>query len=57
MTQLAIHLGRSRTTVSNWANSDEIPSARGFNEMLDKICEILKCTPADLIESSPDKKD
>ena len=40
----------NRVTVSGWANSDEIPAFRNFNETLDQLCEHLNCRVEDLIE-------
>ena len=52
--KLAQLMGVNRVTISGWANSDEVPAFRNFNETLDSLCRYLKCGVADLIERTED---
>lgn len=49
-------MGVHRVTISGWANSDAIPNFGDANATLDKLCNILECTPGDLIVYTPDDK-
>lgn len=54
-TKLADLMGVNRVTVSGWANSDEVPAFRNFNETMNQLCKFLECTPAELIQYTPDE--
>ncbi len=49
-------MGVHRVTVSGWANSDTIPNFGDSNATLDKLCNLLNCTPGDLIVYTPEAK-
>jgi DNA-binding Xre family transcriptional regulator len=53
-TKLAQQMGVNRVTVSNWINSKQIPAFRNPNETLNTICNLLDCTPSDLIVYTKD---
>ena len=55
-TDLAKRLNVNRVTVSNWANSDEVPAFKKPNKVLDDICRELACTPGELILYIPDQE-
>lgn len=52
--RLAELMGVNRVTISGWANSDEVPAFRNFNETLDSLCRHLDCKVADLIDRVED---
>lgn len=54
-TKLAELMGVNRVTISGWANSDEVPAFRNFNETLDQLCRHLSCRVEELIERVEDK--
>jgi putative transcriptional regulator len=45
---LAELMGVNRVTLSGWKNADTMPMIDG--DRLDTFCQLLNCTPADLIE-------
>ncbi len=50
-TRLANLMNVNRVTVSNWKNSDSMPSMDGSR--LNELCCHLRCNPSELIEFSP----
>ena len=53
-TKLAMLMNVNRVTVSGWANSDDVPAFRNFNETLDQLCRHINCRVEELIEHVAD---
>ncbi len=52
---LANHLGMSRASISRLRNTPHDAYPRISGAVLNKLCQVLKCEPADLIEYRPDE--
>ncbi len=52
--ELAKRIKLHRVSVSNLKNAQEMPRISG--KTLNSLCEALHCTPADLIEYTPDSE-
>jgi putative transcriptional regulator len=53
---LAALMNVNRTTLSNWRSSKGIPPFSDPSKTINALCFYLNCTPADLIEYTPDEE-